>query len=190
MHSINRPGALSKTNIPTGVTSPPRDYPSLSIPRHGSLVFHPTEMLYGVGGPDGTGESGCEAFRSYHLNASFISACHWVQAPLGLRIPQRPATVILHHDIFPSPLYALIHTTLLSYLSVSATAVFPLCSFIFTLAVLFTVCCGVILGCALAPDLWKRALYVFHVYIKPPGSSRNVSDSETSASLVVQTKGL
>jgi len=54
VHSISRPGVLSKMNIPTGVTSPPRDYPSPSIPRHGSLAFHPTEMLYGVGGPDGT----------------------------------------------------------------------------------------------------------------------------------------
>jgi len=54
VHSFSRPGELSRMNIPTGVTSPPRDYPSPSIPRHGSLVFHPTEMLYGVGGPDGT----------------------------------------------------------------------------------------------------------------------------------------
>ena len=70
-------------NVHTGVTSPPRDYPSPSIPRHGSLVFHPTEMLYGVGGPDGTGELECEMFRPYHLITSSISARHWVQASLG-----------------------------------------------------------------------------------------------------------
>jgi hypothetical protein len=40
----------------TGLTtSPTRGLPSQYIPRFGSLVFHPTEMLYGVGSPDGTG---------------------------------------------------------------------------------------------------------------------------------------
>jgi hypothetical protein len=40
----------------TGLTtSPTRGLPSQYIPRSGSLVFHPTEMLYGVGSPDGTG---------------------------------------------------------------------------------------------------------------------------------------
>jgi hypothetical protein len=89
VHSFNSPGELSKMNIPTGVTSPPRDYPSPSIPRHGSLVFHPTEMLYGVGGPDGTGESEQGRFFLHKLNGSLVSAHHWLQAPLA-PIAQRP----------------------------------------------------------------------------------------------------
>ena len=40
-------------------------------------------MLYGVGGPDGTGELECEMFRPYHLITSSISARHWVHASLG-----------------------------------------------------------------------------------------------------------
>jgi hypothetical protein len=49
---------LSITNIPTGLPNFPfRGPPSSFIPRHASLVFHPTEMLYAVGGPDGTGKS-------------------------------------------------------------------------------------------------------------------------------------
>ena len=49
---------LSTTNIPTGLsTFPFRGAPSSFIPRHTSLVFHPTEMLYALGGPDGTGKS-------------------------------------------------------------------------------------------------------------------------------------
>ena len=49
---------LSTTNIPTGLsTFPFRGLPSPFIPRYTSLVFHPTEMLYALGGPDGTGKS-------------------------------------------------------------------------------------------------------------------------------------
>lgn len=48
---------LSTSNIPTGLsTFPIRGIPSPFIPRHSSLVFHPTEMLYAMGGPDGTGK--------------------------------------------------------------------------------------------------------------------------------------
>lgn len=114
MHSINRPGVLSKTNIPTGVTSPPRDYPSPLIPRHGSLVFHPTEMLYGVGGPDGTGESTRSA-SFISSDTSFTSARHWVQASLGSYIDHCQATVVLYHDIFPPPLYTSLYSILLCF---------------------------------------------------------------------------
>ena len=49
---------LSTINIPTGLSNYPfRGVPSPFIPRHTSLVFHPTEMLYALGGPDGTGKS-------------------------------------------------------------------------------------------------------------------------------------
>ena len=49
---------LSTTTIPTGLSNFPfRGAPSPFIPRHTSLVFHPTEMLYALGGPDGTGKS-------------------------------------------------------------------------------------------------------------------------------------
>ena len=40
-------------------------------------------MLYGVGGPDGTGELDRGAFRPHHLITSLVSARPWVQAPLG-----------------------------------------------------------------------------------------------------------
>lgn len=48
---------LSISDIRTGLsTFPIRGVPSPFIPRHSSLVFHPTEMLYALGGPDGTGK--------------------------------------------------------------------------------------------------------------------------------------
>jgi hypothetical protein len=74
-------------------------------------------MLYGVGGPDGTGELECGTFRPYNLNTSFISARHWVQAPLVSCIDQRLATSILYHDIFQSPLPALHYSILSSFRS-------------------------------------------------------------------------
>jgi hypothetical protein len=137
VHSINRPGVLSKMNIPSGVTSPPRDYPSSSIPRHGSLVFHPTEMLYGVGSPDGTGKLESGTFSRFHLNTHLISACHWMQAPLGSCAGWRSATAILYHDIFPSPS----RVALLYIISVPATTAFSFC-FVFTLLLdaPFTIC--------------------------------------------------
>lgn len=51
---LDKPTPLSAFNISTGLTSHPRSLPSPFIPRSSSLVFHPTEMLYGLGGPDGT----------------------------------------------------------------------------------------------------------------------------------------
>jgi len=55
MHSFARPHPLSAFNISTGLAiHPARNLPSPFIPRLSSLVFHPTEMLYGVGEPDGT----------------------------------------------------------------------------------------------------------------------------------------
>ncbi|KAF4612399.1 hypothetical protein D9613_004298 [Agrocybe pediades] len=55
VHSITRQQPLSAFNVPTGLTAPPiRGLPSPFIPRLSSLVFHPTEMLYANGGPDGT----------------------------------------------------------------------------------------------------------------------------------------
>jgi hypothetical protein len=54
---------LSTSNIPTGLPAFPfRGVPSPFIPRHSSLVFHPTEMLYALGGPDGTGKSTSSSF--------------------------------------------------------------------------------------------------------------------------------
>ena len=56
VHSIPHPNILSSVSMNTGLTtSPTRGFPSQFIPRSGSVVFHPTEMLYGVGSPDGTG---------------------------------------------------------------------------------------------------------------------------------------
>lgn len=56
VHSISRPAILSTASMNTGLTtSPTRGFPSPYIPRSSSITFHPTEMLYGVGSPDGTG---------------------------------------------------------------------------------------------------------------------------------------
>ncbi len=56
VHSISRSTNLSTVIMNTGLaTSPTRGFPSQYIPRSSSIVFHPTEMLYGVGSPDGTG---------------------------------------------------------------------------------------------------------------------------------------
>ncbi|KDR78409.1 hypothetical protein GALMADRAFT_245577 [Galerina marginata CBS 339.88] len=54
VQSVNKPTPLSAFNVPTGLTTPPiRGLPSLFIPRSSSLVFHPMQMLYATGGPDG-----------------------------------------------------------------------------------------------------------------------------------------
>ena len=56
VHSIPRSANLSTVTMNTGLTtSPTRGFPSQYIPRSSSIAFHPTEMLYGVGSPDGTG---------------------------------------------------------------------------------------------------------------------------------------
>ncbi|KAH0591317.1 hypothetical protein H2248_001400 [Termitomyces sp. 'cryptogamus'] len=55
VHSLSRNKNLSDHTTATGLSSPPsRALPSTFIPRLSSLVFHPTEMLYGIGEPDGT----------------------------------------------------------------------------------------------------------------------------------------
>ncbi|KAI9513093.1 hypothetical protein F5148DRAFT_1273335 [Russula earlei] len=54
VHSISHSTILPTVSMNTGLTaSPTRGFPSQSIPRSSSLAFHPTEMLYGVGSPDG-----------------------------------------------------------------------------------------------------------------------------------------
>jgi hypothetical protein len=50
--SINLSTVIMNTGLTTSLT---RGFPSQYIPRSSSVVFHPTEMLYGVGSPDGTG---------------------------------------------------------------------------------------------------------------------------------------
>jgi len=56
VYSIPHSNILSTVSMNTGLTtSPTRGFPSQFIPRSGSIVFHPAEMLYGVGSPDGTG---------------------------------------------------------------------------------------------------------------------------------------
>jgi len=59
VQSTTRSVPLSSFSVPTGIGSVPHysrsgGGPSPYIPRGTSLVFHPMEMLYGVGGPDGT----------------------------------------------------------------------------------------------------------------------------------------
>ncbi|PPQ79360.1 hypothetical protein CVT25_002630 [Psilocybe cyanescens] len=54
VHSLNKPSPLSAFSVTTGLISPPvRGLPSPFFPRSSSLVFHPTQMLYASGGPDG-----------------------------------------------------------------------------------------------------------------------------------------
>ena len=58
VRSLVQSEPLSAFSFQTGLsTFPIRGFPSPFIPRHSSLVFHPTEMLYALGGPDGTGKS-------------------------------------------------------------------------------------------------------------------------------------
>ncbi|KAF8634942.1 hypothetical protein AX15_000673 [Amanita polypyramis BW_CC] len=56
IQSINRLTPLSSFNVSTGLLYAPssRALASPYIPRSSSFVFHPTEMLYGMGEPDGT----------------------------------------------------------------------------------------------------------------------------------------
>ncbi|KAI0042582.1 hypothetical protein FA95DRAFT_1564189 [Auriscalpium vulgare] len=55
VQSIEHPAFRSTVSTSTGLTtSPTRGLPSQYIPRSSTLVFHPTEMLYGTGSPDGT----------------------------------------------------------------------------------------------------------------------------------------
>ena len=61
VQSISRSAPMSNFSVPLGVSAFPHyarggGGPSPYIPRSTSLVFHPVEMLYGVGGPDGTGK--------------------------------------------------------------------------------------------------------------------------------------
>jgi len=59
VQSMSHSVSLSNFSVPTGISSFPQSargggVPSPFIPRSTSLAFHPLEMLYGVGGPDGT----------------------------------------------------------------------------------------------------------------------------------------
>ncbi|KAF9011295.1 hypothetical protein BDQ17DRAFT_1387682 [Cyathus striatus] len=55
VQSLSKTNPLSSFNISTGLNTPPtRMLPSPFIPRSSSLVFHPIEMLYALGEPDGT----------------------------------------------------------------------------------------------------------------------------------------
>jgi len=59
VQSLSRATPLSAFNVPSGINGFPQcaqggGGPSPYVPRLTSLAFHPMEMLYGVGGPDGT----------------------------------------------------------------------------------------------------------------------------------------
>ncbi|KAG6849018.1 hypothetical protein H0H93_011963, partial [Arthromyces matolae] len=55
VYSMSKNRRLSTLFLPTGHVVPPsRGFPSPFIPRSSSLAFHPTEMLVGLGEPDGT----------------------------------------------------------------------------------------------------------------------------------------
>jgi len=55
LHSVTDPNPLSSLMLPTGLAMYSQRPPSPYIPRYTSFAFHPMEMLYAVGGPDGTG---------------------------------------------------------------------------------------------------------------------------------------
>lgn len=69
---------LSNPNVPTGISAFPRGTPSPFIPRSTSLAFHPMEMLYGVGGPDGTGQ--------YPYFTSLVFVTNFICSLLTVRI--------------------------------------------------------------------------------------------------------
>ncbi|EPQ60061.1 WD40 repeat-like protein [Gloeophyllum trabeum ATCC 11539] len=55
VQSLTLSAVLSSVDINTGLTAPTaRHQPSPFIPRSSSLVFHPTEMVYAIGPPDGS----------------------------------------------------------------------------------------------------------------------------------------
>ncbi|KAF7347293.1 Target of rapamycin complex 1 subunit mip1 [Mycena venus] len=55
VQSLKEDATLSSFNVSTGLTAPlPRGLLSSFVRRPSSLAFHPLEMLYGVGEPDGT----------------------------------------------------------------------------------------------------------------------------------------
>lgn len=62
---------LSDWSIPTGIAGVPRALPSPYIPRYSSLAFHPIELLYGVGLPDGTRRHSCSVI-SANANAYIV----------------------------------------------------------------------------------------------------------------------
>jgi hypothetical protein len=55
VHSISDLSPLSTLSLPTGLNAYPSRQPTPYIPRHTSFAFHPMEMLYAVGQPDGSG---------------------------------------------------------------------------------------------------------------------------------------
>ncbi|KAG2035660.1 raptor N-terminal caspase like domain-containing protein [Suillus americanus] len=61
VHSISDSSLLSTLSLPTGLNAYPSRPPTPYIPRHTSLAFHPMEMLYAVGQPDGSVKiTGCK----------------------------------------------------------------------------------------------------------------------------------
>lgn len=67
IHSISNPDVnpLTTLSVPTGLSVYPTRPPSPYIPRFTSLAFHPMEMLYAVGQPDGTGVFQTSIFTSF-----------------------------------------------------------------------------------------------------------------------------
>ncbi|KAI6012662.1 hypothetical protein F5J12DRAFT_544942 [Pisolithus orientalis] len=54
LHSMTDFNVLSSMMLPTGLPVYSRRPPSSYIPRYTSFAFHPLEMMYAVGEPDGT----------------------------------------------------------------------------------------------------------------------------------------
>jgi hypothetical protein len=55
VRNANRVEPLAELTVGTGLTAPPaKPWPSRWAPRASSLAFHPTEMLYTLGQPNGS----------------------------------------------------------------------------------------------------------------------------------------
>jgi hypothetical protein len=57
IHPVSDSPPLTTLNLPSGLSMYPSQSPSPYIPRYTSFAFHPMEMLYAIGQPDGSGAS-------------------------------------------------------------------------------------------------------------------------------------
>lgn len=83
VQAIDEDAPLSTSTLATGLTGQSvKSMPSPYVPRMNSVVFHPLEMLYAAGEPDGSGKSRFLAARFALLMKKlfFSSANHGVQS--------------------------------------------------------------------------------------------------------------
>lgn len=81
IHPILDSPPLTTLNLATSLSMYPSRPPSPYIPRYTSFAFHPMEMLYAVGQPDGSGASNV-LFIEQPLTTFVFSQDHWMQTHL------------------------------------------------------------------------------------------------------------